>query len=230
MPTLSRRKALTVLFIFGLLMIFIGPNVLPRLLGNVLTGADEGVPCDWLRRAPDLRERQSLLARTSAEPLSLRVKSVPFPTSAETTWTVKIIVINRTAGSMPILYHPDQVLIGDDPTTSGFGIIFRPGLPLQNYASRQARTSYPLEEIRLLGPRQRCTITLDFPGAAAIVDIDTVRSLTAQAYYRILQPGEHPEDDGSVEPTFLDQGLRASEKDMGVIYSEQLAIPVAPQG
>ena len=92
------------------------------------------------------------------------------------------------------------------------------------------RTSYPLEEIRLLGPRQRCTIILDFPGAAAIVDIDTVRSLTAQAYYRILQPGEHPEDDGSVEPTFLDQGLRASEKDMGVIYSEQLAIPVTLEG
>ena len=34
MPTLSRRKALTAIFIFSLLMIFTGPNVLPRLLGT----------------------------------------------------------------------------------------------------------------------------------------------------------------------------------------------------
>lgn len=228
MPTFSRRKVLTLFILLSLVMIAVGSNLLPRILGNVIKGVGEGIPCDWLRNPPDLRKRQSLLARFSTEPLSVRVKSEPFPTHAESTWRVKIIVYNRTAGTLPILYHPDQVLIGDDPNTSGFGITFRPVLPLQNFASRQARTSYNLDEIRLLGPRQRCYIALDFPGAASIIDTETIRSVTAQAYYRILNRGEHPiGEEGIDQAMFPDQGLLATVKSVGVIFSPELEIPLA---
>lgn len=226
---LKGRNYLSFLLFFSLLMVGIGPRIAPQLLGNFLTAANEGVPCIWLKNPDDLRNKQSLLARASNEPLDIQVSSEPFPSEDETSWIVKIVVINLSAGTMPILFHPDQVLLSDDPATSGFGLIFRPQLPLQNFTSRNTQTTYSTDEIRLLGPRQRCHFTLEFPGAASIIDTNTFPSVAAQAYYRILSPGEHPErNDDSNPEIFIDQGLHATKGTLQVIYSQQVEIDLAP--
>ena len=226
---LKDRKYLLLLLFFGLLMIGIGPRIAPQLLDDFLTVANEGIPCTWLRNPDELRNKQSLLARASNEPLDIQVSSEPFPSGDETSWIVKIVVINLSAGTMPILFHPDQVLMSDDPATSGFGLIFRPQLPLQNFASRNSQTTYGTDEIRLLGPRQRCHITIEFPGAASIIDTNTFPSVAAQAYYRILGPGDHPESNDDSNPgIFIDQGLHATKGALQVIYSQQVEIDLAP--
>ena len=129
---------------------------------------------------------------------------------------------------MPILFHPDQILLGDDTASSGLGLIFSPQLPLQNFASRNTQTTYSTDEIRLLGPRQRCHITLEFPGAASIIDTNTLPSVAAQAYYRILSPGEYSEAMMIQIQRFTDQGLHATKGALQVIYSQQVEIDLAP--
>lgn len=229
MSSWNQRKLLVLFLCFGLVMLAIGPRFAPYILGNFLKVAREGVPCEWLHTAIDPPNRQSLLARHSAEPLALLVRAEPFPTAAETTWVVRIVVINRSAGTMPILHRPDQVLLAEDPESSGFGLLFSPPLPLQNFASRIGQTSYRLTDIRLLGPKQRCHIELEFPGAAAIVDTSSLSSVTVQAYYRLLGTGEHPENGaGAGQEIFPDQGLRATSANSGVIYSPQIELELKP--
>ncbi|MCY4105136.1 MAG: hypothetical protein OXG02_00290 [Chloroflexi bacterium] len=231
MSSWNQRKLLFLYLFFGLVLLAIGPSFAPQTLGNFLRVARDGVPCEWLHPAVDPTTRQSLLARQAAEPLDLRVRAGPFPAAAETPWVVRIVVINRSAGTMPILHQPDQILLSDDPESSGFGLLFRPPLPLQNFASRTGQTSYPLADLRLLGAKQRCHIELEFPSAAAIIDSESVPVVTLQAYYRVLEPGSHPETVGDAgQGIFPDQGLRATAEDAGVIYSPQVELELKPPG
>ncbi len=226
MLRLNRRRLWFGVVILAGVFLILAPNSLPQWFATIL-GVADGVPCQWLRQAPDLRVRQSILAGVPIEPLELAVRGEPFPTDSQSNWSMKILVRNRTAGTQPILYQPERVLVGDDPTTSGFGIIFRPGLPLQNYASREPRTTYGIEEIRMLGPRQRCYIQLDFPAAAAQVDAETARAATMQAYYRILHSGTHPEKTAETPTLFPNQGLRANAGGIGVILSKQIPLSLS---
>ena len=227
MSSWGKRKILILFLCFSLVLLAIGPRFAPYTLGNFLKVVREGVPCEWLHTAVDPPNRQSLLARKSAKPLELLVRAEPFPTAAETAWVVRIVVIIRSAGT--ILHQPDQILLAEDPESSGFGLLFSPPLPVQNFASRTGQISYRLADIRLLGPKQRCHITLEFPGASAIIDTSSLPSVTVQAYYRLLGAGVHPENDADAgQEIFPDQGLRAASTDSEVIYSPQVELELKP--
>jgi hypothetical protein len=216
-------NAIAAIFLLVLLAVFAGPNTLPRLLSNVLPFADEGAPCEWLRTAEDLAEHQSLIGRAVANPMALTVKVSPLPTTPDGQLVITITVINQSIGTVPILYNKDRVLVGDNGT-SGLGIVFNPPNSKTTGATRQDAASYLESDIRLLGPRQRCTHKIAFP--ANQIDPNLLSGTAGvTAYYRNNNRGQvAPAPGGLATPIFSDQGLWT-----GFVQSEPVVIPLASQ-
>ena len=218
------------IIILVLLLTYIGPDVLPQLVANTLPFLDEGIPCGLLRTGQDRGSHQSLIGRAAADPLIVRVEADTFPSDSQSSWTLRIIVINRTIGSVPIVFNENQVVIGDDGATSGLGLIFSPassvsidtngdGVP---NARAQGLTSIPENDIRILGPRQRCVFRVTIPASQlnAIAQGQGART-RVRAFYRINTAGIVQQG----ATVFQDQGLDILEA--GFIDSEELIIPFA---
>lgn len=206
-----------------LLLVFVGPNVLPGLIADTFPFIDEGVPCSRLRNAQNRSQHQSLIGRSSIDPITLRVEPDTVPQDTTSSLNIRIVVINNTIGTIPIIYDPNQVIVGDNGS-SGVGIIITPATPLTTGANRQNQNinSFPEDQIRLLGPRQRCIHRLTFP--ANQID-QTIRtgSATAQAYYRVNTTGQN--QGGNL--IFPDQGLQIIQG--GIVTSRAEIIPIASQ-
>lgn len=192
------------IIILIMLIVFVGPDVLPQLLAESFPFIDEGVPCNNLRTAQDRSQHQSLIGRAAEDPLILQVEFDKLPQDDRSTWTVRIIVVNDTIGTIPIVFNENEVIVGDDPVSSGIGLIFsqlNTTLSVPNTRTQNLST-FPEENIRLLGPRQRCVHRVIFQPLqhnTLTRDITTVR-----AYYRITGSGVIPVETNSLYP---DQGL-----------------------
>lgn len=186
-----------------LLLVFVGPNVLPSLLAETFPFIDEGAPCSRLRTAQNRAQHQSIIGRNAQDPLLLRVITGQIPTDANGSLSIRIVVINNTIGTIPIVYSPNQVIVGDNGT-NGLGIIVTPATNLTTGVQRQNQgvASFPEEQIRLLGPRQRCVHRLSFPFNQLDQTIISGNA-TVQAYYRINTNGQIQ----GLNPIFPDQGL-----------------------
>jgi hypothetical protein len=196
------------LILLLLLAVFAGPSIVPRLLSSINPQFYQGVPCSWLRNAEDRGWHQSLIARNAPNPFSLAVQTTTLPADAAGFLYVNIIVTNNSLGSVPFVYDPQRVLVGDNGT-SGLGVIFTPQNSLSAGGARQDTGIVPEENLRILGPRQSCVITLEFPGGNVLVD-PSVTSGTAQvrAYYRNSQNGQIIQAAGTLAtPVYQDQGL-----------------------
>lgn len=203
------------------LLFLAGPDTLPRFLAR-FSPYFEGIPCENVRMASGLGNHQSLLGRGADQPLQLSISTSGVPTDPSGSLLIQITVINNSVGSVPFIYSPNKVLIGDN-NSSGLGIIFAPNTTLATTANRQDTQTFPENEIRILGPRQRCVHTIDI--AAGNVQLDpTIRSGNAQvyAYYRGSSRGAVPA--AQPTPIYPDQGLW-----VGVIRSEAISIPIAGQ-
>jgi hypothetical protein len=166
------------------------------------------VPCGWLRTADDRGWHQSLIARAAENPFSLTVQTTTLPADAASSLYVNIILTNNSLGSVPFVFDPQRVLVGDNGT-SGLGVIFTPQNSLSAGTARQDTGIVPEENLRILGPRQSCVVTLEFPGGNVLVD-PSVTSGTAQvrAYYRNSQNGQIIQAAGTLAtPVYTDQGL-----------------------
>lgn len=207
-----------------MLLVFVGPNILPGLLARTFPFADEGVPCSRLRESENRAAHQSLIGRSAENPLSLSVSSSAIP-EAGGELVVKITITNETVGTVPFVYDEDQVIVGDNGS-SGVGLIFNPpgGLNTGHVRQTAGVVSFPENIIKLLGPRQRCVHTERFP--AEQVD-NTLRTGTAtvQAYYRITSAGQVIQTDPVATPIYTDQGLAIIQG--GIITSEAAIIPLA---
>jgi hypothetical protein len=199
---------LVAIFMLVLLAVVAGPNTLPRIIASIVPGADEGVPCAWLRPAQNRSAHQSLLGRSAENPLSVAVESGPLPSGSEGDLVINIIVINNTMGTVPILYNPNQVRIGDDGASSGLGITFDSSNPLPAGAP-QGNTFIPETDIRVLGP--------PFGGIAT-------GNASVKAYYRNTSPGAAQSPDPLATPIYNDQGLW-----VGIVESPSVIIPLASQ-
>lgn len=216
-------NAVVAVFLLVLLMVFAGPNMLPRLLANSFPFVDEGAPCDWLWSGTGRAEHQSLIGRAVTNPLALTVESSPVPTSADGTLTIRITVINQSIGTIPIVFNPNQILVGDNGT-SGLGLIFDPPNTLSTGAVRQDAASVPESNIRLLGPRQRCIQKVDFPVSRLDPTVATGNA-KVRAYYRNTTPGQSiPVAGSTTAPIFPDEGLW-----VGFVVSDPYTILVASQ-
>lgn len=196
-----------------------GPNTLPRFLANLLPSVFyEGVPCAWLRAADDRANHQSLIGRAAPNPITLRVQVDPLPTDPAALWNVRIIIANESLGTVPLVYAPNQVIVGDNGG-SGVGLIFTPANGLTTGGVRANTTVIPDDNIRVLGPRQRCVHTAEFPAGNVLTD-NALRSGAAQvrAYYRSVTAGQAVQQPGiEATPIFNDQGLWTGYTESGSV-------------
>lgn len=211
------------IFLLIVLAVIIGPNTLPRLLSSA--NIDESIPCAWLRRGTDRAYHQSLIGRAAANPLRLQVRSSPVPTTPDGSLVITIVVINESLGTIPIVYNPDQVIVGDNGT-SGLGVIFNPPNNLSTGAARSDPASFPEENIRLLGPRQRCVHRMTFPASQLDVSLATGSS-QVRAFYRINSAGNVQQTNPSATPIYPDQGLDTVAG--GYVESAPVTIPLTTQ-
>ena len=194
------------IFLLLLLAVFMGPNVLPRIITSVSPIIDEAIPCAWLNNGTDLANHQSLIGRAAADALALEVRPKGIPLNPEGVFEIDIVVINRSLGTVPFVYNANQINIGDDGS-SGLGIIFDPGNFQAANSGRTDPTSFPEQNIKVMGPRQRCIHSINLP----VSQLDTnVRSGNAQvrAFYRINTPGQVVQAASTLAtPIYPDQGL-----------------------
>jgi hypothetical protein len=206
------------------LLFLAGPGTLPRFLAR-FSPYFEGIPCGNVRTASDRANHQSLLGRSAENPLVLSISTSGIPTDPAASLLIQITVINNSVGSVPFIYNPNEVIIGDN-NSSGLGIVFTPNTSLATTANRQDTQSYPENEIRILGPRQRCVHTIDIAGGNVQID-PQLRSGNTQVYafYRGASRGAIPPP-VAAEPTpiYPDQGLPT-----GVVRSDSVLIPIAGQ-
>jgi hypothetical protein len=212
---------IAMLLLLGM-FVFYGPGVLSDVFPTIYSG----VPCAWLRTADNRANHQSLVGRGTPDPISLSVQMTPLPATGEGVWFVNIIVFNNSVGTVPIVYDPNAVIVGDNGT-SGLGLIFTPTTSLTTGFNRPQDygANIPEQYVRLLGPKQRCVHTVEF--AAGNVQIDpTVSSGTAQvrAYYRNNNAGTVTQPPGVVAtPIYNDMGLWT-----GVVESGNAIITRSP--
>jgi len=189
------------IFLLILLSVFMGPNIMPRILSSISPYIDEAMPCAWLKQGLDRANHQSLIGRRATNAIGLEIRAGGVPVDPNGTMTVDIIVINRSLGTVPFLYDATQVVNGDNGG-SGLGLVFGTAA-LQGSAGGQ--TTFPEQSIRLLGPRQRCIHRAQLQGA----QLDPVRQGNNQvrAFYRIASAGAVAQPAAGPTPIYSDQGL-----------------------
>lgn len=194
------------LFLLILMAVFLGPNVLPRLVATISPTIDTAPPCDWLHRATDSANHQSLIGRAADNALSLTVRTGPIPTDPSAYWEVDIVISNTSLGTVPFVYNANQINIGDNQTT-GLGLAFTPNTYQALNAGRVNAVSYAEQDIRLLGPRQQCTHTVLLPVSQLDANIRAGAS-QVYAYYRINTAGQVIQPANTIAtPIYYDQGL-----------------------
>ena len=213
------------LILLLLLAVFAGPSTLPRLLASINPKFYEGVPCTWVRIADDRADHQSLLGRAATNPFSLSVQTTALPADASGSLFISVTITNNSLGSVPFVYDPQSVIVGDTGT-SGLGVIFTPSNSLSNGAPRQDTGTVQEQNLRLLGPRQSCVVTLEFPGGNVLVDPSvTSGQASVRAFYRNSENGQIVQQAGTLAtPIFTDQGLWT-----GYVESPNITIPLASQ-
>lgn len=208
----GNRSIVAILFLVVLVSVALGPNTLPRLLSQAIPGFDQGVPCAWLRLGDDRAFHQSLLGRAAVAPLSVSVRASALPSKPDGFLIITITLTNNSLGTVPIIFNPQQVIVGDNGS-SGLGLIFNPANSLDIGFTRPADpASFPETNIHVLQPRQSCIYEADFPAGNVLID-PAVNSGNAQvtAYYRSNGPGQVvPNFATPSTPIYYDQGLSSS--------------------
>ena len=202
-----------------ILLVLLSPDFLPSILSDSISFVDAGAPCERLPVASNRAFHQSLVARNNQDALRLEIQSGAIPTTAEGTLVVKVTLVNKTVGTVPILYNPNQVLIGDNGT-DGLGVVFTPAIVPNSQITRPTGT-YSESDVRLLAPRQRCVHTFNIPSSQ--ITQRTV-SPAAQAYYRISASGQAFSNNPAATPIFNDLGLQNIPG--GIIQSEIVQVPL----
>lgn len=213
------------LILLLLLAVVAGPSMLPRLLSNVIPQFYEGVPCSWVRAASDRAFHQSLIGRSAANPFSISVQSTRLPADGSGSLFINVIITNNSLGTVPFVYDPQRVIVGDNGT-SGLGVIFTPANSLSAGAPRSDTGAVPEANLRLLGPRQSCVVTLEFPAGNVLPDPSIANGAAqVRGYYRNNNSGQIGQPSNTVAtPIYTDQGLWT-----GYVESANAPIPLASQ-
>lgn len=226
---LNSRNVIVGLILLVMLLTIAGPTRLPQYLADVIPVIDEGAPCAWLPTPDNLANHQSLIGRTAPNPIAVEVRPSRLPplSDASGDWMIDIIVINTSLGTVPFVYSPDEVLYQDN-NTSGLGLIFNydPAGSVGVGGTRQDVSPVPLDNLRVLGPRQRCVHTVVIPAGNALVE-PSLRGGTAsvRAYYRNSLNGQITSSlTPQATPIFNDQGLWT-----GFVQSGAVSIPAPSQ-
>lgn len=176
-------NAVAGLFLLVLLLAIAGPNILPRLTSSV-PGFDEGVACQWLRTGENRATHQSMIGRQASlrnePPISLEVRTNPFVNTADSSLVVSVVVINESIGTVPFVLFDNVPVVGTNNNQPGIGVVFNSGTAIPPLGG--GNVNYSTDQIRLLGPRQRCVFRFSFP-ATELGGVLTGNS-SIVAYYR----------------------------------------------
>ncbi len=216
--------------ILVLMTVFVAPDVLPQLVSNSLPFIDEGLPCTLVMQAEDRSQHQSLIGRSASDPLTIRTEIANYSADGTSPMVIRVIIINNTIGTVPFVFNPNQVVIGNDTNSSGIGLIFNPPITATLDYDRNGiansrvagQTSFPLSDIKVLGPLQRCVHRVEIPAnqiAGVQQGVTRVR-----AYYRILGAGTSQQTNAAVPIIYTDQGLGVISG--GFVESADAVIPV----
>lgn len=217
-----RTKRVSYNFIVTVIILFVitmalSPGRLFTLLSDYVPLVYDGVPCANLRPGDDRAFHQSLLGRGDPSPIALEVRTSAVPVTADGQLIVYITVINDSIGTVPIIYDPNQVIIGDNGT-SGLGIIFTPQNQL--FTTNRVESQQSDAQLRLLTPRQRCVHEVRIPAGNVMVD-PTLMNGGAQvrAFYRNNSVGfTVPQTGTFATPIFRDQGLWTGYVESANVY------------
>lgn len=224
-----QNNTLSVLVIVMLAWL-VGSNLFPTYLSRFVPGFYAAQSCAWVRTSQDRANHQSLIGRGTPNPISLEVATTPINnTDASGSLFIRITVINNTLGTVPFIYDPNGVIVNDNGS-SGLGLLFTPGNSLGAGLGRSDPGIFPDSQIKLLGPRQRCIHTVEFPNGNVLSD-PAISGGTSQvrAFYRnntagVITPPQQPIYNGLIPtPIFPDAGLWT-----GYVESPAVVIPVAP--
>lgn len=217
--------------ILVLLTVFVAPDVLPQLISNTIPFLDEGLPCEMVMNAHDRTRHQSLIGRQATNPFTLRAEVLSFPNDGASPLVIRVVLHNRTIGSVPFVFNPNQVVVGDDPNSSGIGLIFNPpigaAIDANNDGIANTRavglTTFANSDVRVLGPLQRCVHRISIP-ASQLGQIQPGQS-QVRAYYRITNSGLAQQVNPNNPIVYVDQGLGVVTG--GFVESPSVLIPVA---
>lgn len=226
----ARQNNTLSIFLILIFTWLIGSNLFPTYVARFVPGFYAAQNCAWVRTSQDRANHQSLVGRGTQNPISLEVATTPInSTDASGSLFVRITVINNTLGTVPFIYDPNNVIVNDNGS-SGLGVSFIPANALTAGLGRVDPTIFPDNQIKLLGPRQRCIHTLEFPNGNVLSQTN-IGTGTAQvrAFYRstsagAITPPVQPLYGGLVPtPIFPDAGLW-----VGIVESPAVIIPLAP--
>jgi hypothetical protein len=207
-----------------MLLVFVGPNVLPSLLARTFPFIDEGVPCTRLQTAENRALHQSLIGRSATDPLSIRTQLDPLPENPDDNWTIRITLVNETIGTIPFVFAENEVVVSNPGNVSGLGLYFTPSTSVTipgNTRPNADPPSFPEDKIRLLGPRQRCVHRVNMSGNQILNNPQIEPGNTqVTTYYRITGPGQIQQQNS----IYTDQGLAVIPG--GIIEAEPITIPV----
>ena len=100
--------------ILVLLTVFVAPDILPQLVAETIPFVDEGLPCSRLLTAQDRANHQSLIGRAATDPLLIKTEVSPYSNNGTDNLVIRVIIINETIGTVPLVFNPNQVIVGDD--------------------------------------------------------------------------------------------------------------------
>jgi hypothetical protein len=213
-------------------LILLAVIALPRLWG-VLPGASSGIPCLSLPMPKISGNNQSLLAST-IDPSVLHLELVPVDIviSQGSTLSMEVRFINESMAPLTLMMVPGETTFRYTETEVGllFSITTPDrralGEPLNVRPPFQERQVFSADQLRVLGPRQRCNLR---------VDIDPARLNSAQigqgqyeivAVYRNRSRGQLPAVQARTPtPIFRDLGVWTGE-----VRSNAIILRVVPPG
>jgi len=197
--------------------VFVGPNLLPEFLSDLSPLIFAGIPCDRLPEAEDLAAHQSVIGRSVQDPLVLEVDASTI--GDDGLLIVRLTVTNASLGTIAIYYNEDDIATNDNGS-NGFGIVISP-LPISGQVNRQIgnQTSYAEENIRMLGPRQKCVHSFSLIASPQMIS----NGGTIQGFYRMNTDGQNQQQSIGTRTIFPDQGLGILST--GSVFSETKQIP-----
>ena len=195
----NRFIGITLLIVLG---VFVVPNLLPQFIADLSPHLFASIPCDRLPAAADLPAHQSAIGRAVQDPLLLEVAAADI--GADDALLLRLTITNTSLGTVPLVYQADTIAVaGAEAAGDGLGIIIEPPPAFGSQEDRPSPASTSEAGVRLLGPRQKCSHSIEITAAPAMI----AGGGTARAYYRISSAGDHPPQSAGARQIYDDQGL-----------------------
>ena len=215
--------------------------VLVIIMPRVIPGGRFGVACSALAHPIPGGNNQSLLAARSEGALRLAIDLQRTSLAVGDPVVVNVTFINEGVGAITLFFVPQETLLRDDGT---------PGLSLQIIRASDLaplnepttvrppnpqRTTFPVEVLHVLGPRQRCTEQLTFDSVRlSSLGLSPGRYYIRATYRNPFRGALNTPPNATATPIFPDQGVYTTQElrsnEVGFTIGIEQPAPQVPAG